>query len=82
MSRAVGSGKGASLLVMGDQVCAWRSGTDGFDLSLNYWPGFATQRMAVAMGYQTLAQHLGILPRSALSHLLRALDKSLHSRCR
>ena len=38
--------------------------------------------LAAAVGHQTLAQHLAILPRSTLCHLLRVPDKSFYSRTR
>ena len=75
------SGNGISLLTIGDQVCPWLGSTDGFKLDLNYAPGFAAQHMSAAIGYQTLAQHVGILPRNALYHPLRMPDKSLHPWC-
>ena len=36
--------KGISLLAMSNQVRAWLDSTGGFNLSLNYAPGFVAQR--------------------------------------
>ncbi|TFK18894.1 branched-chain amino acid aminotransferase II [Coprinopsis marcescibilis] len=43
--------KGISLLAVSDHVRAWPGGTGGFKLGLNYAPGFAPQRHALAQGY-------------------------------